>query len=685
MVNEQLLNPQSIVVVGGSENCHKPGGNVLKNLIEGHYKGDLYVVNPKGDNIQGQRTFNNINDLPNVDLAIIAVAASHCESAIRILAETKHTKAFIMISAGFSELGDEGKKVEDSILNIINNADAALIGPNCVGLINQNYNGVFTSPIPALDPDGCDFISSSGGTAVYICEAGIPMGLRFSSIYTVGNSAQMGVEDILEHFDKTFDPKSSSKIKLLYIESIKSPEKLLKHASSLIRKGCKIAAIKAGGSEAGKRAASSHTGALATDDLVVHALLRKAGIVRCFSREELVYVGCIFMHKKAKGKNIAIITHAGGPGVMLSDALSKGRLNVPPIEGEIAQELLAKLDKGSSVGNPIDFISTGTAEQLGEIIATCEHKLNNIDAMCVIFGNPGLNEVSDVFKVIEQKTTECSKPIFPILPSIINAKEAIDEFIAQGCCNFPDEVCFGSALANVYNTFKPQSETPQHAEIDIEKIRDIIDHVPNGYLSPKGTASLLDAAGIPRVRETVVKTLEEGITAAYTIGYPVAIKVVGPLHKTDVQGVVLNISNDRKFTKEFERMMQIPETTNLLIQPMLDGIELFVGAKNEAEYGHMIVCGIGGIFIEVMRDIVAALTPLSSQDAIAMISHLRSQKILDGIRGQEPINKVLYADIISRVSALCLVAPEIFEMDLNPLLAKGDKIVAVDARIRIEK
>lgn len=685
MVNEQLLNPQSIVVIGGSNNCHKPGGNVLKNLIEGDYKGQLYVVNPKGENIQGQKTFNDINDLPDVDLAIIAVAAPYCETAIETLADNKNTKAFIMLSAGFSELGDEGKKMEDNILNTINKVNGALIGPNCVGVINQNYNGVFTSPIPTLDPEGCDFISSSGGTAVYICEAGISMGLRFASIYTVGNSAQMGVEDILEHLDNTFDPKTSSKIKLLYIESIKSPEKLLKHASSLIRKGCKIAAIKAGGSEAGKRAASSHTGALATDDLVVHALLRKAGIVRCYSRQELAYVGCIFMHKEAQGKNIAIITHAGGPGVMLSDALSKGRLNVPPIQGEVAEELLTKLDKGSSVGNPIDFIATGTAQQLGDIIDTCENKLDDIDAMCVIFGNPGLNEVSDVFKVIDKKTEECSKPIFPILPSIINAKDAIDDFVAHGRCNFPDEVCFGSALANVYNTFKPQEANPQHPEIDIDKIRDIIDHVPNGYLAPKCTQSILDAAGIPRASETVVNTIEDGISAVHELGYPVAMKVVGPIHKTDVKGVVLNISNDRKFTQEFERMMQIPETTDILIQPMLDGVELFVGAKNEEGYGHMIVCGIGGIFIEVMRDIVAALTPLNPQDARTMISHLRSQKILDGTRGQKAINKELYADIISRVSALCLAAPEIFEMDINPLLAKDSKVVAVDARIRIEK
>lgn len=685
MVNEQLLNPQSIVVIGGSNDCHKPGGNVLKNLIEGHYKGKLYVVNPKGDKIQGQRTFNDIYDLPNVDLAIIAIAAPYCESVIKTLADTKNTKAFIMLSAGFSEVSEEGKAREKKILDIINSVDGSLIGPNCVGVVNQNYNGIFTSPIPTLDPQGCDFISSSGGTAVYICEEGIGMGLRFSSIYTVGNSAQIGVEDVLEHLDLTYDSTTSSKVKLLYIESIKKPQKLLKHAASLIRKGCKIAAIKAGGSEAGKRAASSHTGALSKDDMVVHALLRKAGIVRCFSRVELAYVGCIFMHQTMQGPNVAVITHAGGPGVMLSDALSKGGLNVPPFKGGAAKKLLTKLDKGSSVANPIDFIATGTDKQLGEIIDTCENEFDEVDAMCVIFGNPGLTDIGGMFDIVAEKAKTCKKPIYSIHPSVINAREDIAKYINNGGCSFPDEVSLGNALGNIYNTFDPQEEFPKQPDLDKSKIRHIIDNASNGYLSPKESQEILDAAGIPRAAEAVISELKQGLEKANKMGYPVVMKVVGPIHKTDVKGVVLNINNDKKFTAEYTRMMQIPDTTALLLQPMLSGVELYVGAKNEEHYGHMVICGLGGIFIEVMHDVVAALTPLSCHDATAMISHLRSQKILKGIRGQQGINEELYANIISRVSALCIYAPEIFEMDINPLLAKDDKVVAVDTRIRVEK
>ena len=685
MINKQLIDPQSIVVVGGSDDIQKPGGKVLKNIIDHNFKGKLYILNPKNDEVQNRKSFRNIQDLPESDLAILAIPAKFCLQTIEILAYKKNTKAFIILSAGFSEENDKGAEIEHAIIDLVNKVGGCLIGPNCIGVLNQNYSGVFTTPIPKLESNGADFISGSGATAVYIMEAGIPNGLTFSSVYSVGNSAQTGVEDILKYMDESFDPEKSSKVKLLYMESIKKPQMLLKHASSLIRKGCRIAAIKAGGSEAGGRAASSHTGALAKDDLVVHALLRKAGIVRCFSREELTIVGSIFMYPKLQGKNIAIITHAGGPAVMLTDALSNGGLAVPPIEGEKADALLEKLYQGSSVSNPIDFLATGTAEQLGEIIDACENDFDHIDAMCVIFGSPGLFPVNNVYELLHQKMKTCKKTIYPILPSIINVKDEINKFLAMGHVNFPDEVEFGDAIAKVYKTMNPQEESPIHPQINEAEIRRVIDEAGNGYLHPDKVQQLLDAAGIPRVQEIIVSSKEDAIAEIDKVGFPVAMKVVGPIHKTDVGGVVLNVRNQEAMISEFERMIKIKDTSAILIQPMLSGIELFAGAKNEDRFGHMVICGLGGIFIEVLKDVIAALTPLSPQDALAMISHLRSHEILEGIRGQEPVNKEKYADIISRISALCEIAPEIFEMDLNPLLGNKTQVIAVDSRIRIEK
>ncbi len=683
-IANELIAPKSIVVVGGTDNVHAPGGRVLENLINGNFP-NLYVVNPKKDEVQGLKVHKDVKDLPQVDLAIMAIAAKYIPDAVKTLTEEKGTKGFIILSAGFSEENEEGAKLERQVVEQIEKVNGSLIGPNCIGLLNTNYNGVFTRPIPTLDPQGVDFISGSGATAVFIIETGVSKGLTFNSVYSVGNSAQLGVEEVLEYLDETFDEKTSSKIKLLYIENVDKPNKLLKHASSLIRKGCRIAAIKSGGSEAGSRAASSHTGALASSDTAVNALFQKAGIVRCNSREELITVASVFMHPELKGKNIAVITHAGGPAVMLTDALSNGGLDVPHIEGEKADALLEKLFPGSSVANPIDFLATGTAEQLGDIIDAVNNDFDNIDAMVVVFGSPGLFPVYDVYDLLDEKMKTSKKPIYPVLPSVVNVADEIKQFVAKGRVNFPDEVTLGNALAKVYHTSAPVEENIAMPEVDKTTIRNIVDQADNGYLAPEQVVQLLDAAGIARAGEAVVNSKEEAIEKAKALGLPVVMKVVGPVHKSDVGGVVLNVKDEATVAAEFERMIQIKDTTAILIQPMLSGTELFVGAKREDKFGHMVLCGLGGIFIEVLEDVSAGLAPLTQKETETMIQSLNSYGIIKGVRGQKGVNEPAFAEIVQRVSALVTVAPEIFEMDLNPLLGTPEKVVAVDARIRIEK
>ncbi|MFW6100228.1 MAG: acetate--CoA ligase family protein [Bacteroidota bacterium] len=685
MIHKQLINPESIVVVGASNNIQKPGGKVLKNIQDGAFKGKLYVSHPKENEVQGIKAYRDTGDLPEVDLAIIAVAAKLCPDIVRQLAKKKKTRAFIILSAGFSEESKEGAELEKEIRDIVDSVDGSLIGPNCIGVLNQNYNGTFTTPIPKLDPGGVDFISGSGATAVFIMESAIPKGLTFSSIFSVGNGAQMGVEDILKHLDESFDPGKSSKIKLLYIESIEHPQMLLKHASSLIRKGCKIAAIKAGRSEAGSKAASSHTGALSNPDSAVGALLRKAGIVRCYSREEMTTIASLFMHPEIQGKNIAIVTHAGGPAVMLTDTLSNNGLQVPPIKGPESEELLKELYPGSSVTNPIDFLATGTAEQLGKIIDYCNEKFTNIDGIAVIFGSPGLFPVYDVYKLLDEKMKKSNKPIYPILPSLINAKNEINHFISKGRIAFPDEVLFGRALARVYNTPEPVSAQASIAETDYSAIRSILEASGNGYLPPEQVQQLLDSAGIKRAGEAVVYNREDAVHEAERLGFPVVMKAVGPLHKSDVGGVALDVSDRDAVKKEFERMISIKDAKGILIQPMLKGTEIYIGAKKENQFGHMVLCGLGGIFIEVLRDVSHNLAPVNKEEARQMIKNLKGYGIIQGVRGQEGINEVAFADAIVRVSSLIEAAPEITDMDINPLIGNSKEVKAVDARIKIEK
>ncbi|HSV87867.1 MAG TPA: acetate--CoA ligase family protein [Bacteroidales bacterium] len=685
MINNQLIDPKSIVVVGGSNDTTKPGGKILKNIIDGGYKGSLYVTNPKEIEVQGIRSFQNPADLPQVDLAVIAIAARFVPETIELLTSVKNTRAFIVLSAGFSEESDEGARLEKQLVDTVNKVNGALIGPNCVGILTQNHHSIFTYPIPKLDPKGFDFISGSGATACFIMEGGIPKGLTFSNVFSVGNSAQMGVEEILKYLDETYDPESSSSVKLLYLEHISKPELLLKHAQSLIKKGCRIAAIKAGSSEAGSRAASSHTGALASPDTAVDALFRKAGIVRCYSREELISVASVLMHLKLQGKSLAIITHAGGPAVMLTDALTNGGLEVPHIDNPASRELLSKLFPGSSVGNPIDFLATGTADQLGLIIDYVEKKFDEIDGMVVIFGTPGLLPVFPVYDVLHEKMMTCRKPIYPVLPSIVTARNEVEAFIGKGHINFPDEVSLGQALCKVYHTPFPPAEKIELPQVNTAFIRRVIDEATEGYLSPEKVQGLLDAAGIPRVAEAVANTTAEAIRVADKLGYPVVMKVVGPVHKSDIGGVALHINDAKSVEKEFSRMMKLPGATAILIQPMLSGTELFAGAKREGKFGHLVLCGMGGIFIEVFKDIATVLSPVSNSEALTMIRSLRSFPIIKGVRGKEGISEEKFANIVQRLSALVEAAPEISELDLNPLLGKGEKVIAVDARIKIER
>ena len=690
MINPKLINPKSIVICGASSDIHKPGGKALKNLLESAFKGEIYAVNPKEDEVQGIKCYKQVEDLPQVDCAILCIAAKFCAHTVDVLTQQKGTQGFIIVSAGFSEENAEGAAIEKHIVDSINAVNGSLIGPNCTGFLNTNYSGCFDTPIPKLDPKGVDFITGSGATAVFIKEYGMSNGLKFNSVWAVGNSAQLGIEDVLEHLDETFDPEKSSHVIMLYMEKIGDPQRLLKHSRNLINKGCKIAAIKSGGSAAGSRAASSHTGALATNDAAVDALFQKAGIVRCHNRQELTTVCAVFMHPEIKGKRCAVITHAGGPAVMLTDVLSNGGLEVPPLKDHPASPaLLSKLYAGSSVGNPIDFLATGTAEQLGYIIDAVENDYTDIDFSVVIFGSPGLFSNKEVYDLLDEKMKTCKKPIFPVLPSIINVKQEIEDFIAKGRINFPEECVLGNALVKVWNTPKPQPENVVLPQVDVARIRKTIDKCESGYLEIADYNELLDAAGISRKKSVEVDKKEDALAFAKEVNCgkdtPLVMKVVGPLHKSDVGGVTLNVKDLDTVSKEFDRLMAIKDTYAVEMYPMLDGTDVYIGAIRDEKFGHQIFFGLGGIFIEVLKDVQSALAPITADEAKQMLTKLRGYKILQGVRGQEPVNIDLYADQIARVSALVQAAPEIVEMDLNPLLGNPRYVTAVDARIRIEK
>lgn len=682
MITAQLLRPDSVAIIGASNDISKPGGKVLFNIITHKYTGQLYGVNPKEQLVQGIPCFADCSTLPAVDLAIIAIAATQVEAVMKTLAFEKHCKAFILFSAGFSETDAAGRLLEQRCVQIANEAGASLIGPNCIGMVTGTYKGVFAGPIPDYDSRGSDCVSASGATMVYLLEQAIPRGLKFRDIFSVGNSAQIGVEDVLQYWDETYDAGASSDIKLLYLEQIADPVKFLHHARSLVNKGCRIAAIKAGRTAEGSRAVGSHTGALAGSDAAVSALFRKAGIIRCFSRVELVYVAAIFSIKPLQGSRMAIITHAGGPGIMLTDILIKGGMQVPQLAGPKAANLLAKLHPGSSVSNPIDFLATGNARQLGDILDAVENDFDEVDGSVVVFGTTGMWPVDDVYLVLHQKINTCRKPIFPILPSAIQAADEVSHFHTMGHVNFTDEVSFGHTLSRI-NKIQPPFTDPVLPAVDEKKIREIISQATKGFLSAGKIFELLDAAGISRVKQATALTREDAVVLAAGLGYPMVMKVSGPLHKSDGGGVVLDIQNNEAVETIFGQLMALPGANGVILQQQISGTELFIGAKAEENFGHLVLCGLGGIFVEVFKDVSTALAPVGEAEARLMVRRLSSYPIIQGARGKEAVNEDLIIETILRLSALLALAPEISEMDINPLMGSARSLVAVDARICI--
>ena len=682
MLNELLLNPGSIVVVGASNDISKPGGKVIHNILTHHYSGSLFGVNPKEQQVQGIACYPNCESLPEIDLAIIAVAAKLVEPALQILAFQKNCKAFILFSAGFSEAGEEGRALEERCVQIVNTVGGTLLGPNCIGLVTEKFKGVFAGPIPEYHQQGCDCVSASGATMVYLLEMAIPRGLKFRDIFSVGNCAQVGVEDVMQYWDETFDEDNSSKVKLLYMEQIADPPRFLKHARSLIHKGCRIAAIKAGSTDEGSRAVSSHTGALAGSNSAVNALFRKAGVIRCYSRIELVYVAAIFSIKPLKGDRIAVITHAGGPGVMLTDILVKGGMKVPRLEGPAAELLLSKLHAGSSVANPIDFLATGNAKQLGEILDAVENDFPGIDGSVVVFGTTGMWRVDDVYNVLHEKMNECTKPIFPILPSAIQAAEEVSHFQSMGHVNFTDEVSFGYTLTRVNKMRSPYVD-PVLQAVDKKRIRDVVEQSNKGFLPFSKVFELLDAAGIDIVSQAVITTKKEAIGKATELGFPVVMKVSGPVHKSDIGGVEVGVQNLENLSIIFDKLMSLDGADGVSIQQQVSGIELYIGAKAEKKFGHQVLCGLGGIFVEVFKDVSTALSPVGREEALSMIRHLKSYPLIKGVRGKQGVNENLVVETISKVCALLDAAPEIQEIDINPLMGNLSSLVAVDARVFI--
>lgn len=680
-----LFHPETIAVIGASNDPLKPGGRVVKMIAENGYGGKLWAINPKTRDILGLPTYPSVEALPGPpDLAIVAIPAPFVLTAVEELARRK-TGAVIVLTAGFGEKDDKGKELERKMCAVADKAGMSLIGPNCSGFLTKTYKGKFAGIVPQLPGEAVDFISGSGATVDYLMERASARGLSFGTVINLGNSIQMGVEDLIQMHDENYGP-DSAKILMIYMESVKKPDKLLRHARNLVRKGCAVVGIKSGATEAGERAAASHTGAIATSDTAVDAMFEKAGIIRVQGRGAMINVACVLHAAKGrlKGKRVCIITDAGGPGVMLSDELARQGMELPLLTDQTRTELAKILPPESSTLNPVDALPSRTAEQIKSIIRVLgEYEQDSIDVIVVVVGDSGLSDNAAIYNEISHAMQTSPVPVIPVLSSLVSCKSKIGQFIAQGNVYFPDEVELGQALGKVANWRAPDNDPQVPDRYDRIAIEAALAD-GTGALEPETVTRVLKAAGFRLPGQIEIFESDKLDTACKKVGYPLVMKVIGPLHKTDVGGVRLGINNGEDALLAWKDLLEIPDAKGVLIQPMISGPEVILGASREGDFGHLVMFGLGGIYAEVLKDVKFALAPLSRSESLHMIRGIRSYAVLKGVRGEPGMDTDVLTDFIQRLGRLVSDFPRIREIDLNPVKGTDADLYAVDARIIVD-
>ncbi|NLA74182.1 MAG: CoA-binding protein, partial [Deltaproteobacteria bacterium] len=567
-----LFNPESIAVIGASNEKLKTGGRVTDNIKSNGYTGKLWAINPKTPDVMGLPTFKSVADLPCApDLAYIAIPAPFVRASLEELA-AKGTKAVIILTAGFGEKDQKGREEEKIFLEIAEKNNMTLIGPNCSGFLTTSYSGKFAGLIPRLKKGQIDIISGSGATVDYLMEQATMRGLSFSNVVNMGNSIQVGVEDIFELVDENYGPENSRLI-LMYMESVKKPLKLLKHARSLTKKGCTIVGIKSGVTAAGERAAASHTGAMASPDTAVQALFDKAGIIRVQSKAELIEIACAFNALKGliTDYRVCIVTDAGGPGVMLSDELGRQGLKQPVLSGLTQKRLSEVLPPEAAIGNPIDTLPSRTPEQMEKIFTILnETERDNIDVIFAITGNSGMTDNWKLYDAIMKGMDKGPLPVIPIISSATTCRDMIDKLRDEGRIIFPDEVPVGKALGRLSR--KPRLSEPMELppDFDMEKIKDILNRVGE-QLDPRAVNEIMAASGIRTPYQADVSDKADLASACESAGYPVVMKVTGPLHKSDVGGVKTGITDYEAAMAAWDELMKIKGAKGVLIQQMIEG------------------------------------------------------------------------------------------------------------------
>jgi acetyl coenzyme A synthetase (ADP forming)-like protein len=684
-----FFEPTSIAVVGANRERGKIGSEILHNLRSAGFTGSLTPVHPNATEIEGLRTYRRVVDIPgSVDLAVIAVPAERVLDAVDDCL-TKGVRGICVISAGFSEAGPEGRAREAALVERIRTAGCRLVGPNCMGLLNTDpafsLNATFSPVYPPAG--GVAMSTQSGALGLAILDYARRLNIGISSFVSVGNKADVSGNDLIQYWAE--DPRTS--VILLYLESFGNPKKFSEIARRVARSK-PIVAVKAGRSAAGARAASSHTGALASSDAVVDALFRQSGIIRTETLEELFDVASLLAHQPIpRDRRVAILTNAGGPGILAADACEAHGLELPALSEATCAELRSFLPAAASVGNPVDMLASAPAEHFKRGLAAVLRD-DNVDSVLVIFIPPLVTEPDAVAAAIAESAREVpDKPLAAIFMRSDGAPAALGGI---PCFSFPESAAIALARATTYGAWrrKPVDSIPVFEDLDRQQARQVIDRVlarGGGWATPEEAQTLMASVGITTAEYRLVHSSAQAVAAARAIGLPVVLKGIGPalLHKTERQAIRLDLATEdavRAAYVDLETRLG-KDLSGVVVQAMVPGgIEMLVGAVQDPIFGPLVVCGSGGVLVELVADRAFRIHPLGIRDAAEMIDELRAAHLLRGYRGAPPVDEHALRDVLLRISTLLAICPEVQELDINPIKVLTSGACAVDVRIRID-
>lgn len=695
---ESLFKPKSIAVIGASRTKGTIGRDVLHNLLEYEFNGKVFPVNPSAQVIHSIKCFKSVLDIPDqIDLAIIIVRK---ELVLKVVQECgqKGVKGLVIISAGFKEVGDKGIKREQEVLAVTRKYGMRMIGPNCMGIINTESGVKMDATFAPIYPlkGSVGFISQSGALGVAILEYARRIGLGFSVFASVGNMADVSTREILEYCQR--DPQTKNI--LLYLEKFSEPREFTRIAR-MISKKKPIIAVKSGRTIAGARAAVSHTGSLAALDIAVDALFEQCGVIRVSSIEELFDLALAFTHQPLpQGNRIAIMTNAGGPGILATDACINSGLQIPKLSGRTKKLIRDKLPEDASAENPIDMLPSAGPDQYESILRILiEDK--EIDAVIVIFVPPVVINALEVAHRIARISATSSKPILGCLMGF-DIKGSEFETMEKSripVYTFPESAVNAiSAMTKHAQWVKKPDGTIKEFKIDKNSVTKIIQKAAKenrSYISGSDAKTIISAYGIPVAASQVVTSMEETLSAAEEIGYPIVMKVNTPAipHKSDVGGVALDIRNEAEAIKAYRKIQESIKKTgmdmksfSLMIQEMVKGgKDTIMGMSLDPAFGPLMMFGLGGIYVEVMKDVTFRIHPLTDLDAREMVTSIKGYSLLQGVRGDKPVDIDFLVECLQRLSQLVSDFHEIVEFDINPFVAcaKGKGSKAVDLRIVI--